>query len=144
MSAEAGNTSDDRLFEYELDEKQQALRDLFVTEYLKDYDAFQAALRCGFLSTFAVEWGRKLLQESYVQRQIAEFARAKHAENDAEAKLAHIENMRKLSLTGPESSRVSAGKEYAELMGWKKDNDAETSAERLVDAFKDLAQRLPV
>jgi Terminase small subunit. len=53
-------------------EGEKALRDMFVAQYLVDYDAVRAAQRCGFAFQFAVEYARKFLDEPYVQIRIAE------------------------------------------------------------------------
>ena len=50
--------------------REKALRDLFVSEYLVDYDALRACQRCGFVYQFAVEFARKFMDEPYVQQQI--------------------------------------------------------------------------
>ena len=50
--------------------REKALRDIFVTEYLKDFDAFTAALRCGFSSAAAAMYSQRFMEESYVQREI--------------------------------------------------------------------------
>ena len=54
-----------------LTEKEKALRDLFVAEYLVDYDRLAAAMRCGFEFQLAMEWSARLFQEPYVQQRIA-------------------------------------------------------------------------
>lgn len=52
--------------------QEKSLRDLFITEYLVDFDETKASLRCGFQFQFATEYGRKFLEEPYVQRRISE------------------------------------------------------------------------
>ncbi len=58
--------------ETRLDEREKELRDLFVNEYLIDYDCEKAALRVGFNHTFAYDFGIRFLNEGYTQRKIAE------------------------------------------------------------------------
>lgn len=53
-------------------EREKALRDRFVTEYLVDFDATLAASRVGFQHAFAKDWGQKFLKESYVQQRVQE------------------------------------------------------------------------
>lgn len=53
-----------------LDERQKALRDLFVGEYLIDFNSVAAAQRCGFSRINAIEYSQKFLQEPYVQQKI--------------------------------------------------------------------------
>jgi hypothetical protein len=51
-------------------EREKALRDMFVAEYLVDYSQTNAAMRCGFPRDFAVEWGSRLMDEPYVQQKL--------------------------------------------------------------------------
>lgn len=51
-------------------EQEQALRDTFIAEYLVDYDAIAAALRCGFAKSFAEDYAKKFMAEPYVQRKL--------------------------------------------------------------------------
>lgn len=53
-----------------LSPEEKQLRDNFVTEYLKDYDAWAAAVRVGYLHNVAHEYASYLMQEPYVQREI--------------------------------------------------------------------------
>jgi len=57
----------------ELTEDEKALRDCFVAEYLKDYNAIKAAQRIGFMYSFAEEYGPSFLKEAYVQREITAY-----------------------------------------------------------------------
>lgn len=50
--------------------EEQALRDLFVLEYLKDWDAFAAAIRCGFSGLAAKEYAQRFMEEPYVRNRI--------------------------------------------------------------------------
>lgn len=56
----------------ELNELEKKLRQQFVTEYLKDHSEVNAAVRCGYLRSVAVEYGMRLMQEPYVQQLIAD------------------------------------------------------------------------
>lgn len=56
----------------EMNPREKALRDMFVSEYLIDFDQVKAAMRCGFNQQFAVEYSRKFMEESYVQKRINE------------------------------------------------------------------------
>lgn len=49
---------------------QKALRDMFVNEYMVDYDPVAAAQRCGFERQFAREFASKFMDEAYVQQRI--------------------------------------------------------------------------
>jgi hypothetical protein len=83
----AGNDSgrywDPLVMQQELTPVEKQLRDNFVTEYLKDYDAWKAAVRIGYLRTVAHEYASFLMQEPYVQREIAR-RQAEHAPNQKE------------------------------------------------------------
>ena len=54
----------------DLGEQEKALRDTFVAEYLVDYDPLAAAMRCGFAASFAGDYAKKFLNESYVQQRL--------------------------------------------------------------------------
>lgn len=54
------------------DPRVRALRDVFVSEYLVDFDQIEAAKRCGFGHQQALEWGPKMFGEPYVARRIRE------------------------------------------------------------------------
>jgi hypothetical protein len=56
----------------DLSPREKALRDMFVSEYLIDYDQVKAAMRCGFNMQFAQEYSRRFMEEAYVQRRINE------------------------------------------------------------------------
>ncbi len=51
---------------------EKALRDLFVIEYLVDYDPVKAAMRCNFGGQFAIEYSKKFMAEPYVQQRISQ------------------------------------------------------------------------
>jgi hypothetical protein len=53
-------------------DQEKALRDTFVAEYLVDYDAKAAAMRCGFAHSFAEDYAKKFMNETYVQRKLKE------------------------------------------------------------------------
>ena len=53
-----------------LTKRERDIRDRFVTEYIVDYNAFQAALRCGYQEAYATDYSQKFMREPYVQQQI--------------------------------------------------------------------------
>ena len=53
-----------------LSDREKALRDVFVSEYLKDFDPLAAAMRCGFMRSFAEEYAKKFMDEPYVLQRI--------------------------------------------------------------------------
>lgn len=54
----------------EMSDREKALRDLFVREYLEDYNPIAACLRCGFMRSFAKEYAEKFMDEPYVRQQL--------------------------------------------------------------------------
>jgi len=143
----SGQTIDDRLFESPLSEQERALRDLFVNEYLKDFDPYQAALRVGFQASFALDWGKRLMNEGYVQSEIARLTRMLPADPTAQeaADRALLENTyREAMQRGPYASRVAAGRAFAAMKGWEKPDAAADAEQGLIDVLKEFAQKAPV
>lgn len=109
-----------------MNEREKALRDLFVREYLVDYNAFGAAMRCGFMRSFAEDYAKKFLEEPYVQQQITLLqVNISHADDDEAASAfnkSRIYNglMREAHYYGPGSSsasRVAALSKLATIEG---------------------------
>lgn len=147
----AENTSglylDPRLMEPELSEQEKALRDLFVQEYIKDFDPFQACLRVGFQAAFAVEYAKRFMSEAYVQRKIADLQRATPENEDAQAKQDKalvLSVLRQAAQNGPYASRVQAAAKLATILGLDRDDSVEESEQALIDAFREFATRAPV
>ena len=126
--------------------EQCQLRDMFVAEYLKDFDAHAACLRVGFLSAFAVQYAQTFMQEGYVQRQIAALTRSAPA-SAAEQEIvdrALLENsLREAMQRGPYASRVAAGRAFAELKGWNRPDGGAGGEEALIEALRDFAKTAP-
>lgn len=59
--------------QYSLTKSEMELRDKFVREYLKDYDALAACIRVGYAYAFAKEFSVRFLTETYVLNKIKEF-----------------------------------------------------------------------
>lgn len=57
-------------YQPELNEREKALRDLFVDEYLVDFNPYAAALRVGFMEAFAKEYATRFMAEPYVRKRI--------------------------------------------------------------------------
>ena len=147
----AENTSglylDPRLMEPEPSGQEKALRDLFVQEYIKDFDPFQACLRVGFQAAFAVEYAKKFMGEAYVQRRIAELQRATPENKEKRAqelKALAISVLVQASQNGPYASRVAAIRELNAMHGWNKPDGGEEGEQALIDAFREFATRAPV
>ena len=103
--------------------KEQALRDLFVSEYLVDYDAVLACMRIGFNKSHATQNSIKFLDESYVQRKIKEltYKSPEDEENEEEKdKRLVLAVLREASQNGPFSSRVAAASKLASILGLDK------------------------
>ncbi len=107
---------------------EMALRDLFVKEYMFDYNWTHAAMRCGFNGTLAQEYGSRFSQDPYVLWRIeqAELQIAKQTPEDAKDAEAFerqrvIESLkREANYKGPGASaaaRVSALKALASIHG---------------------------
>ena len=147
----AGNTSglfwDTRLMEPELNQQEKALRDYFVQEYLKDFDPYQACLRVGFQSAFAIEYAKRFMSEPYVLQRIEEEKRARSMDSDEEVKndLALIVNgLRQASQNGPYASRVQAMRALMDLRGFVRKDDGQDGEQALIDAFREFATKAPV
>jgi hypothetical protein len=123
---------------------EQALRDLYVSEYMKDFDPFNAAIRCGFQASYASEWGKKLFQDSYVQSQIALLTRTPIEASEAESRAMFENNLLYLMYNGSTATRVSATKAYGEFKGWSKPDSGEDPEGALIDILKEFASRAPV
>lgn len=135
---------DARQLEHPLTEKEQLLRDHFVSQYLVDFDAFKACLRLGFQPTFATVHCNVLLNDGYVQRKLA-FLRAKPVtpEQDAILKAECEETLRVVMHRGSDSARVAAVREFNAMKGWSKPDVGATGEQGLIEVMKQLAQRLP-
>jgi hypothetical protein len=134
---------DPRHLEPALTEKEVILRDAFVAEYLKDFDAYQACLRLGFQATYAVQWAHTLFNDGYVQRKITYITRVPESSPEQDAlDRAMIEvTLRKVMQKGSDSARVAAAREFRALKGWGEGDGG--VGEDLEDMFRRVAQQLP-
>jgi len=146
-NAESGQSNADSLFQHELSNDEKALRDLFVSEYLKDFDPFNATLRTGFTPAYAADWGKRLYQDRYVQSQIA-FLTRKPSENQALQDIEDRELLkntyRRIMLTRSDSSAVAAGRALAAMNGWEKPDGGAEGEEALIAILKGFAAEAPV
>lgn len=130
----------------ELSSVEKQLRDLFIQNYMIDYDGYTAAIRCGFTANFAAQYAREFLGESYVQNEIA---RLRSVDNFSEEEQlaqdrALISNtLRQACNNGPYASRVAAAKALAEVRGLSKPQGVDTENE-LIEAFKSFAKQVPL
>lgn len=109
--------SNERTYTY----REKALRDLFVKEYLVDYNAIGAAMRVGYNRSIAKEYAVRLMDEPYVAREIAkhEGATGDDVEDEAVQRKRILAGLRReANYTGPGSSqaaRVAALGKLAQL-----------------------------
>lgn len=112
----------------ELSPDEKRVRDLFVREYMVDFDPFLAALRMGFHKTFAAEYAGRFMGESYVQRKIKEAQQAGNPDDETTV----VSNkqriiamlFREANNRGPGSSqagRVAALSKLAQIHGLDKE-----------------------
>lgn len=108
----------------EYSESELALRNLFVSEYLVDYDQVKAAQRIGFTRQFAIEYAKKFMDEPYVQQRLSALRTSEKVNQDD----LHKYNSRRIverllheaHFNGPGSSqaaRVAALKALTDIHG---------------------------
>ncbi len=130
--------------ERQLDEREMAVRDLFVSEYLKDFDSYKACIRMGFLAAFAIDQSKVFMGDGYVLRKIDYMTRAAVLDRDAD-KQAMLANLRWLAHNGSPASRASATKLYMEAQEYiaKDSNGAEAANAALIAALAEFADKAP-
>lgn len=146
---------DESMFEAPMSANERAIRDLFVSEYLKDRNSYHAALRCGFTVSFAKVYAKQFMEEPYVRKLIGT-----HTHNDIESDPSVKEDFEKAARRrtiealekeahyyGPGSShaaRVSAAGKLAEILDMKSPTKIDINTSRggvmLVPATADLEQ----
>lgn len=101
-----------------------ALRDMFVKEYLVDYKAVNAAIRCGFHKDFAVQYAQQFMNEPYVQQQLKahtlEVEDPAHLDEDYLKRRVITSLLREAHYDGPgstQSARVSALSKLTAILG---------------------------
>lgn len=104
-----------------LSERERKLRDLFVSEYLVDYNEYRAAQRCGFQSSFAKDYAIKFMNESYVQKRIEQLKHAPvnpiAADEYDKKRVRAILMKEALDVTSTGSARVSAAAKLSAILG---------------------------
>jgi len=127
-----------------LTEREQAVRDFFVNEYMKDFDAYRACIRMGFLANFAVDQAKLFMNDGYVLRKISFLTRAASEPSD-EDRAEMLANLRWLAHNGSTSSRAAATKLYMEAKGYiaKSGDGEEARTAQLIDALKEFATSAP-
>ncbi|WAX22356.1 terminase small subunit [Pseudomonas phage MiCath] len=129
----------------QLTANEMAIRDKFVSEYLKDYDAYNACLRMGFASFAAMEWAKKFMEDYYVLNNIQLLRQHQVDTNEAIDfdKALIIQTYRQAMQHGPFASRIMAANGLAKVRGLDKPTTADAEGS-LIEAFKELAGKLPV
>lgn len=130
--------------EPELSLREQAVRDMFVSEYLKDFDAYRACIRMGFLAAFAVDQAKTFMSDGYVLRKLEYMTRQNVLDPEAD-KQAMLQNLRWLAHNGSTSSRASATKLYMEAQGYidRDGNNEDLRTAQLVEALQNFAANAP-
>lgn len=110
--------------EPQLNARERALRDMFVVEYLKDYNYTAAAVRIGFGDMLAIEYGQRFKYDPYVQRKIAQFGdmQPEDPENRQKVLQQRVQSQlwREANANGPgasHSARVSALAKLTNILG---------------------------
>lgn len=128
----------------QLTEREIAVRDYFVAEYVKDNDPYRACIRMGFLAAFAPDQAKAFMNDGYVLRKLAYLQQQAQAPSDTD-RAEMLANLRWLSFNGTPASRAQATKQYMEAQGYikKDDGGAEAHAAQLIEALKDFSQNAP-
>lgn len=120
----------------DLTAQEKELRDLFVREFLTDFDEVAACIRCGFLDSYAKQYAIQFMGETYVRRRIIELSHDV-GEKDDKAKKAETEQriitslFREANYRGAGAShgaRIAALSKLASLHGM----DAPTKMEQTI------------
>lgn len=125
--------------------KEQAVRDVFVSEYMKDFDAYRACIRMGFLAAFAIDMARTFLLDGYVLRKVDHMTRIAVIDPEAD-KQVMLQNLRWLSLnSSSQAVRASATTKYMEAQGYieKDGGGAEAANAALIAALETFADKAP-
>lgn len=133
-------------FVEELSDQAKAIRNQYVNEYMKDFNAFDACIRIGFQPSFAREYAQKWMSEPYVLQEIAKRKITAPKTGDdliVEDKALIEHTLRQAMQHGPYASRVGAAKTLAGIHGI--DQAPDQSGKRIsemVDAFKAIATKV--
>jgi len=106
-----------------LSERELALRNEFVRQYLIDFDPVLACMRVGFTKAFAEDYAIRFMAEPYVQKRITELSLetpADELEQEELDKQLTLSVLRQAATNGPYSSRVAAAAKLASILGMDK------------------------
>lgn len=136
MASEMTNQWEWAAMEPELTPQEKSLRDLFVREYLVDYNELRAAQRCGFQYAFAKDYAAKFMAESYVQKLIKELEHNTGDKNKLEAynKERVIATLVRVmhDPSAPHSAQVQAASKLAAIYGMDKPVDPDSEDNELL------------
>lgn len=132
----------------EMTDGEKAVRDQFVTEFLKDRNSYLAAIRCGFIGTFAIEYAKRFMGEPYVQCLIDELS-TPDPDEEIQTKLDFERNAQRLRQIrdDPASKPLEVKAAIAELnamRGFNKPTGNEGGEEALINAMREFAAKAPV
>ena len=101
---------------------EKSLRDRFVKEYMKDYDALGAATRVGYSSSYASQFAGQFMQEPYTRQAISRAEEALGGKTEKERHRKRVVTMlyREANSRGTGSShgaRVSALSRIGTMLG---------------------------
>jgi len=134
---------DARQLEPPLSRDEQLLRDKFVAQYLRDYDAYKACLRLGFTHAFALSWSERFMCDGYVQRAIAHMTAQPIELTDEQLKAQVQRRLVQIGMRAGDGASVSALRALNAMKGWDKSEGSTDSEQALIDAFKSIAEQLP-
>lgn len=141
----APNFWDPQLMQGALSPQEKALRDLFVTEYLKDRDGLKAALRCGFIKSIASQYADDLLTCPYVQKQISLAEEKLNLDPEAARKSIKLGLLREAhNPFSPAAARVAALAQLAKIEGMGEKEKGDDAEMALINAFREFAAKAPV
>lgn len=143
---------DERVLQPALSPTERELRDRFVEQYLIDYSPYSACLRVGFVKSIATQYAQELMDDPYVARQIAIRERAKAANPEVEkterSRMVEALLIKEATNTSGESkhaARVSALGLLAKMYKLvDQDTDGAGRDEKLINAFREIATKVPV
>ena len=113
--------------EPELTEREKALRDRFVAEYLVDRNEVAAAIRIGYGASFAKEYAVKFMGEPYTLNKIKELKAEQLTRTEEEIDDIIFQGLleRAQNPYGSDASRVAAFTALAKLRGMEKPTKTE-------------------
>lgn len=121
----------------DLTAQEKELRELFVREYLEDYDEKAACIRCGFTENYAAQYAAQFMGEMFVRKRIIELSKDVKKKDDETCKEQSRQQIlsslfREANYRGPgasHGSRVAALSKLASLFGM----DAPTKVEQTIE-----------